>query len=172
MTFAIFAFALLVVVAYMVARPIILPDLEVEETDVSALTAQKERVLEAIRDLDMDFATGKLSEADYRGLRAHYVAEAATTLETLDRTNVGAAVSGNGQGAPAPLFAGDGPVAGAASGGFKDDLEERIAARKAALGLRSCPACGEPRGEKDRFCRECGEPFLAAERDGQDEVDA
>lgn len=172
MTFAIFAFVLLVVVAYVIARPLILPDVEVEETDQSTLAAQKERALDAIRDLDMDFATGKLSETDYRGLRARYVAEAAATLEALDRTSVRAAVSGNGHGAPAPIDAVEGTAVDVLANEVIDDLEERIAARKAALERRSCPGCGAPRGERDRFCRECGEPLLAAERDGHDEVDA
>jgi hypothetical protein len=169
MTFAVLAFVLLVAVAYVVARPLILPEVESETTDVSALAAQKERVLETIRDLDMDFATGKLSEADYRGLRARYVAEAATTLEALDRTNPDSVSSGNGHGAPAPL---EGRALGSLESGSVDDLEERIAARKAALERRSCPSCGEPRGERDRFCRGCGEPLLVAERDGHDEADA
>lgn len=166
-TFAIFAFLLLVVVAYLIARPLILPDEELEEEHESLLEAQKELTLDAIRDLDMEFATGKLSEVDYQQLRARYVAEAAATLEALDEA-AAAAGAGNGRGAPALADAEKGLGAEPAI----DELEEEIAARKTALGSRSCPACGATRGAEDRFCRGCGEPLLAAERDGGDEADA
>lgn len=42
---------------------------------------QREVVLAALRDLDFDFKTGKVSEEDYRPLRAQLMAEAAQYME-------------------------------------------------------------------------------------------
>ncbi len=48
------------------------------------LFAEREALLQALRDLDLDRATGKLSDADYAGLAARYRAQAIAVLGRLD----------------------------------------------------------------------------------------
>ncbi len=45
-------------------------------------SGQREVVLNALRDLDFDFKTGKVSEEDYKPLRAQLMVEAAQYMET------------------------------------------------------------------------------------------
>src|SRR5512141_2472248 len=57
------------------------------QTNASPLQAgtsqegKRETVLAALRDLDFDFRTGKVSEEDYQPLRAQLMAEAAQYME-------------------------------------------------------------------------------------------
>lgn len=53
---------------------------------IAALEMEKTGFLKAIKDVEFERATGKLSDADYEDLRTFYTrkaAEAMTTLETL-----------------------------------------------------------------------------------------
>lgn len=92
------------------------------------------RALSALREIEFDRATGKLSEADYESLKARYTARA---LEVLRQ-------EASKTGAP------------------DHDIEAQVAARVAAIrgggGAENpvCPSCG-PRPESDAlFCSNCG----------------
>jgi len=105
--------------------------------------------LSALKEIEFDRATGKLSDADYQMLHARYTAKA---LEALRMEAVQTSRVGMGAGTP-------------------DDIEARIAAKVTALrsastptspGAVSCPACG-PRPEPDAvFCSDCGTRLGAA----------
>ncbi len=51
---------------------------------VEDLLFEHEATLKMLRDLDFDFEMGKLSEADYRELRARYAAQGVAVLQRLD----------------------------------------------------------------------------------------
>ena len=48
------------------------------------LWAARNRVYDALRDLELDHATSKLSDADYQSLRTRYELKAAAILQQLD----------------------------------------------------------------------------------------
>jgi len=83
----------------------------------------------AIKELEFDRATGKVSDEDYESMRQRFVDEA---VEALRESAVD----------PVP-----------------DEAERLVAARKAALDgapVARCPSCG-PRPEADAlFCSDCG----------------
>jgi hypothetical protein len=54
------------------------------EGDVAALEAAREAKYREIRDAELDYRTGKLSEADWRGLDEQLRAEAVAILRRLD----------------------------------------------------------------------------------------
>ncbi len=153
---AVGSFLLLLVVAYLIVRPFIAPEIEQPEVDGSEeLLEEKEKLLEEIRELDMDFATGKLTEDDYRRLRARSVAEAAAAIQAVgELADREAEHTGEDVGPVTGVddSAGDGRV----SSEVEDEIERDIAARRDALRERACPKCGAIRGEPDRFCRLCG----------------
>lgn len=82
---AIVAFALFLGVAYMIIRPFLAPE-EIYDEAVNSpeLVSQKNRVIGAIREIDMDYQTGKLSEEDYQLLRSRYTAAAAEIIRRMD----------------------------------------------------------------------------------------
>jgi hypothetical protein len=101
----------------------------------------------ALREIEFDRATGKLSDADYAQLRQQYT-QAAVEAMRKEETEPAAA-------APAPAAPG---------AGTPDAVEAIISAKVRALRARqsggedtpSCPSCG-PRPEGDAiFCSSCG----------------
>ncbi|HET9581957.1 MAG TPA: hypothetical protein VFP76_03995 [Gemmatimonadota bacterium] len=51
---------------------------------VAELEAEKDRLIRDLHELDLDRATGKLSEEDYRALEARLKRRAVATLEEID----------------------------------------------------------------------------------------
>jgi zinc ribbon protein len=131
------SFALVLAVAYLVGRPFLVP--EADGHGEAQFADDRRRIAAQLRDLDMEFATEKLAEDEYRTQRASRMAEldAAETelaeLRTLDHE----------------------PEAEIAEP-FDEAIEARIAARRRALERTACPACGAEVGGDDRFCRSCG----------------
>jgi ribosomal protein L40E len=164
---AIGSFVLLLVVAYLIAAPF-LAQVDAGEADAVQLTEDRDRVLSQIRDLDMEFETGKLSEQEYLALRARRLAEVEATERALAEAEaeveaaraeeealdeVGdveelADVTTNGH-APAPVT--------------DDDLERAIAARKRSIEAQGCPECGAAIDTDDAFCRRCGADLAATQ---------
>jgi len=56
-----------------------------EESEASELSLERRAVLATIRDLDHDYETGKLAEADYRGMRTELRAEAIALLRAEEQ---------------------------------------------------------------------------------------
>ncbi len=74
--------ALLVVAVYCVSSPLLKKNKSVvKAASNDAQPGQREAVLSALRDLDFDFKTGKVSEEDYQPLRAQLMVEAAQHME-------------------------------------------------------------------------------------------
>lgn len=124
---AVSGFVLLLVVAYLIARPLIAPTSEAEERSRSALEDEKSRLFDTIRDLDLDFTTGKLAEDDYRKLRARSLAEAAEVMRAIDEARRVEAA-----GRP---YADEEPASSPES--LDADLELEIAARREAMRQRA-----------------------------------
>jgi hypothetical protein len=104
--------------------------------------------LAALREIEFDRATGKLSDEDYQGLKAKYTAEALAVLRTEQ-----AGRADNAGGFARAEGASDSPASSSV-----DPVEALIADRVRQLrtGMARCPTCG-PRPEGDAlFCSTCG----------------
>ncbi len=118
---------------------------ELEETP-------KGMALAALKEIEFDRATGKLSDADYGTLKARYTEEALAVLRrdpgpTAEHSGTAGTDPPDSPALPAP----GGPVGG-------DPVEAMIAARVRTLQSAAirCPSCG-PRPESDAlFCSGCG----------------
>jgi hypothetical protein len=169
--------ALLIVVGLFVARPFLLA--VNERTEVingrQALEAQKEAMLDQIRDLDFDHDTGKVPAAKYQQVRAHLVAEAANILRQLERLTPGDTTEGSGT---ADRLSDEIEMAVArlrrqSVRGIEEDVEVAVrnVRRQAAAGngtqreqqamaaVQFCPQCGNRRDAGDKFCAHCGHGF-------------
>lgn len=131
--------AILVMVVAFVARQLVERQAQpVSEADreLSALQAERDRILQLLQDLEMDHAMGKITPEDYQAQRAPLVARGAEVLRQID------------QHLPAR------PAAATAD----DALEREIASRRAsaAAGAGYCANCGNALQSGDRFCIRCG----------------
>lgn len=110
-----------------------------------------ENAIDALREIEFDRATGKLSDDDYASLKAQYTRTALVELRARETVSpVGApAVAGSVGNAPADSAPND-QLAGDAM-----DAAEAAVRRYRAV-RRSCDTCG-PRPEPDpTFCSSCG----------------
>jgi hypothetical protein len=106
--------------------------LEPEATPLEESESPKVQALLALREIEFDRATGKLSDEDYAGLKARYGRQA---LAAMDAEQNRARVVADAE----------------------DPAEALI--RSARQDLAVCPSCG-PRPETGAmFCSECGRPL-------------
>jgi hypothetical protein len=179
---ALIGLTMTVIVAAYVAQPLIArlrtgTATLLEDSPRDKLMAERDALYAAIRDLDFDFQTGKLLEADYRAMREKYAARGVEILKGLDAMpeigwrraeggsrkaeiadDIEAAVRARRKAKPAQ------------SAPIEDEIEAAIRARRQAahpspkseIGNQNCPNCGRPVDSTDRFCAKCG-ASLAAE---------
>ena len=111
--------------------------------------------LSALRDVEYDFATGKLDEEDYRQLKGELSVEALRILEE-DREAADASSAD--------------PDAGPGEGEEADVLEAEIARiRRGLQDGRTCRRCAHVNDPESRFCGRCGQ---ALQRDDPEPVSA
>jgi len=104
--------------------------------------------LSALREIEFDKATGKLSDEDYEALKSKYTAEALAVLRAEGAGAVGASEPAPGDAAT------DRPAAPSAGDPVEALVAERV--RQLQAGSARCPHCG-PRPEGDAlFCSSCG----------------
>ncbi len=180
--------ALAVFVALFIARPFLLDGRhktasgtqtaqQEREHQLSALLAERDRLLTALQELDFDYALGKVPQEDYPQQRAILLKTGADVLRRLDEFSMGepeskvvaaedrieavvaarrADSAQQGQAQVAQVVV---KTNGNGHGKGRDELEEMIASRKrerkeSAAGF--CPHCGKPVQKSDKFCSKCG----------------
>lgn len=108
----------------------------------SHLVAEKERLLTAIQDLDLDLELKKIPPENHAQKRQQLMGEAAQTMKMLDQ------LSGK-----------DEHTSPAGQDSEEDQLEALIASRRKQLTEKStgfCPHCGKAVQIADQFCTHCG----------------
>ena len=121
-----------------------------EPQEVSSLLAERERLLNALQELDFDFQLGKIPEDDYPAQRTDLLQKGAEVLKKLDAL---------APSRPVPQPAAESAASGKAGALSDDDIESMLAARRRARKTRSagfCPRCGKPIMATDQFCPNCG----------------
>ncbi len=103
---------------------------------LSALQAERERLLDALQELDLDHFMGKVLERDYRPQRQALTLQGAQVLRRIDE------------------------LQGAAGGqaGLEAEIEAAVAKLRAVpqASLQYCHHCGSRVLPSDRFCSNCG----------------
>ncbi|MEW6287328.1 MAG: zinc ribbon domain-containing protein [Chloroflexota bacterium] len=136
-----------------------------EEHELSSLLAERDRVVNALQELDFDFKLGKIPEEDYPVQRAALLQKGADILRKIDSISA-LPPSPNGKGETDVEARIETAVAARradASAKPKeltdDDIESLIASRRKARKTKSagfCPKCGKPVLASDKFCPSCG----------------
>jgi hypothetical protein len=168
--------ALGVLVVFFVSRPFFektpatsLEDQQSTDHERSAWLAERDRILNALQELDFDYTLGKIPPEDYPAQRAALVQRGAEALRKLDAMQPGpsqaqaedrieAAVSARRADA-AVARAGNGQRPLPVSAAPDDELEAMLANRRRARQEKAagfCPKCGKPLQKSDRFCPKCG----------------
>lgn len=132
-----------------------------ETQEVSSLMAERDRVINALQELDFDFSLGKIPEEDYPSQRAELLQKGADILKRLDALNHVASSSGrDAESRLEKAVAARRADASKQPGQLSDDkIESMLAARRKARKTKSagfCPRCGKPILTTDQFCSNCG----------------
>ena len=147
-----------------------------EEHELSALMAERDRVINSLQELDFDFKLGKIPEDDYPVQRSSLLQKGADILRKID-----ALAAPSSFGSPTGVLReGDGDegqdteawleraiasrradVSPARVEVTDDDLESMISWRRKSRTNTNksagfCPKCGKPVMVTDRFCPSCG----------------
>ncbi|HET9910643.1 MAG TPA: zinc ribbon domain-containing protein [Anaerolineales bacterium] len=142
-----------------------------EEHELSALMAERDRVVNSLQELDFDFKLGKIPEEDYPAQRASLLQKGADILRKIDSLAppppYGRGAGGDGQDTETRIEQAiaarraDASVAPAEIS--DDDIEAMILARRKGRKEKSagfCPRCGKPVMVSDRFCPACGKSLV------------
>ena len=82
------------ILALLLAAVIFAPMVErksVREAEAPTPEGRKARALDALRELEFEYETGKMAESDYQRLRAHWAKEAIDARDALGESRPGAA---------------------------------------------------------------------------------
>ena len=134
---------------------------------LSALLAERDRLIGALQELDFDHTLGKIPSEDYPAMRASLLKHAADILRQLDVLKPQASENDDAESRVEAVIAERRADAAIDSTKVQkasddDDIEELLAARRAARKEKSggfCPNCGKPVLRSDRFCPACGKPI-------------
>jgi NADH pyrophosphatase NudC (nudix superfamily) len=117
----------------------------------SSLLSERERILSALQELELDEKLGKLPEGEYVQQRARWLLAGEEVLQSLKELNASVVKH-----VSVPT---DRAVLPSRVGGELDEFEQLIAARRQVRSEKSggfCPACGKAAQKSDRFCANCG----------------
>jgi hypothetical protein len=99
---------------------------------IKDLEERKETLYSTIKDIEFDYETGKLSESDFKDLRAQYKQEAIGILKEIDQLQKRTVK-------PKSLFG-------------KQETQPKISEDKVSF----CWLCGTAVAENDQYCANCG----------------
>jgi hypothetical protein len=159
--------AVLIPVVIYIARPLMerkSTAVTVEEHDYSALLAERDRVLNALQELEFDHTLGKIPESQYPSQRANLMRYGAKILRQIDEYEGSPIVSTADDRLEDAIAA---RKTATAAVDPDDELEALIAARRREQKSNGqsktggfCPQCGNCVQESDRFCPKCGEALV------------
>ena len=131
-----------------------------ETRETSSLLAERDRVVNALQELDFDFKLNKIPAEDYPVQRAALLQKGADILKQLDALHLIEAVS-SAEDRVEKAVAARRADSASAPVTVPDDvqIEAMIASRRSGRKEKSagfCPRCGKPVLSSDRFCPSCG----------------
>ena len=131
-----------------------------EEHELSALMAERDRVINSLQELDFDFKLGKIPEEDYPVQRSQLLQKGADILRKIDSLAPQPAPVQDTEARLERAIAARRADAAVARVEISDDeVELMILSRRKSRTNRSagfCPRCGKPVMVTDRFCPSCG----------------
>ncbi|HKI94633.1 MAG TPA: hypothetical protein VJ992_05025 [Gemmatimonadales bacterium] len=141
-----------------------LAEAELDEDDLlpaEEMDSPKMRALIALKEIEFDHATGKLSDEDYESLKAKYSRMALLAMHAEERGEAAPREAPAAGVAAPPLDAAEAMIRQARGGGAATATAAPPVQAKGAA-VKSCPQCG-PRPEADAvFCSNCGRPLAKA----------
>ncbi len=148
--------ALLILVGLFLARPLLQASRQEQKrfSHRQTLLAEKDAILDQIRDLDFDHDTGKMPDEIHERQRAQLMENAAAILQQLEQ------VDGSASDRPDAVESDvDAAIEAAVTQVRQGKPKQKQAKQVRASGPTQagfCPNCGKPFDADDNFCVSCG----------------
>ena len=132
-----------------------------EEHELSALMAERDRVINSLQELDFDFKLGKIPDDDYPTQRTNLLQKGAEILRKIDEIAPPPAAANKAEDRIEKAIVArraDSSVA-KPEATTDDEIESMISSRRKGRKNKTagfCPKCGKPVMVTDRFCPACG----------------
>lgn len=171
--FILLALALIGAVLFVVLQPFLEPQKKNQPRSIQAadeLAAEREGILNTLRDLDFDHSTGKLTDEEHAAQRAQLITRGAEVLKQLEALGMPVEDEGDAEAAIEHAIAARRKVASPSANGSARVCPvchatatdaDRFCASCGAVLTRACPQCSAAVSVDDRFCGQCGTPMLA-----------
>jgi hypothetical protein len=133
-----------------------------ESQEISSLMAERDRVINALQELDFDYNLKKIPAEDYPVQRAALLQKGSDILQKLDELTASPEKFDSAEDRVEKAVAArraDTAPRSATPALDDENMEALIAGRRAARKGKSggfCPRCGKPVLASDRFCPNCG----------------
>ncbi|MFT3892876.1 MAG: zinc ribbon domain-containing protein [Anaerolineales bacterium] len=132
-----------------------------EEHELSALLAERDRVINSLQELDFDFKLGKIPTEDYPTQRSGLLQRGADILRKIDSFSpIPASAQDEEARLEKAIAARRADAASTAKAEVSDDdIESMLSSRRKSRKTKAggfCPKCGKPIMATDRFCPSCG----------------
>ena len=131
-----------------------------EMHEISALKAERDRVINSLQELDFDFKLGKIPAEDYPEQRAELLKKGSDILRKLDELEPLLSSARNAEARIEKAAAAKRADSSSTAAELNDeDVEAMIASRRKQHKSKSagfCPSCGKPVLVSDSFCPSCG----------------
>lgn len=133
-----------------------------EGYEVSALLAERDRVINSLQELDFDHNLGKIPAEDYPVQRAALLQKGAEILRKLDEIAPASSSARDVESRIEKAAAARRADAASSAPAIElddDEIESMLSARRKQIKEKSagfCPKCGKPVLVTDRFCPSCG----------------
>jgi rubrerythrin len=128
--------------------------------EISALKAERDRVINSLQELDFDHKLGKIPAEDYPEQRAELLKKGSEILRQLDELEPILSSARDAESRIEKAAASKRADSSSAAAELSDDdIEAMIAARRKQHKSKSagfCPSCGKPVLAADNFCPSCG----------------
>ncbi|MBW2064707.1 MAG: zinc ribbon domain-containing protein [Deltaproteobacteria bacterium] len=113
------------------------------DQEMSELDTEKEKIYQAIKEIEFDLAMGKLSKEDFEKMKSQYMLDAMDYLRKIDHFHLPGGETSDSSGQS-----------------FEEQIEKEVSLVKARLKSpkkrRFCNQCGDLVDPGDRFCFNCG----------------
>jgi hypothetical protein len=149
-----FSLAMVVLVAAYVLQPLRIPvrgGARQSSRQLSALKAERDRVLDSIQEIDMDHTMGKVPEEDYQKQRQALVLEGAEILRQIDKLQPIQDLEPASEKRTAKEMELEAAIAQ-----LRGKSVQALPQVKSDSESGACPDCGEAFYHGDRFCSNCG----------------
>ncbi len=144
-----------------VLKPILSTQTEFEVTEradlltLGELEMKRDAIYSAIKDLELDFESGKIAEQDYQQGRLKFMQQVAAILKQIDT------LSGSYESrleSQVDALLADDKIAAADDlrAAARAELRAKIETIATGTSDYTCPQCGHPFEAGDTFCTECG----------------